>query len=388
MRKYEKSIDNRKLLVGRLSELTGLESRYTFVPRCAYVVGSFTVEKDGTLTVEDGADEQVLSTLISEGMIGAELEIAAPARPAEALEAPAQVAARNTAAVESTEEWEDEDWEEAPETTAEAETTVESVAEEEQEIWRPDTDIFSERLPETSTTPTFVPIASEADAGYEQVEEGSATSLEMPEAAGMTTETPLDASFSFPLSKHTATSLINLICMIHSRGNLISKATKGEFFASKALTDDLLDHPAFVKAKDVADYLKERENLEEELIGLSFDEGKVTFDGFGTAKDAEHLQTFMKLAAAMNRMAITQKRVQAKNVDDSNEKYALRIWLIRLGLNGDEFKADRKRLMANLTGHTAFRSEEEKDRWTAKQAAKRDALRAAKAAAQTEQNAV
>ena len=261
-------------------------------------------------------------------------------------------------------------------------------AEEEQEIWRPDTDIFSERLPETSPTPTFGPIASEADAGYEQEEEESATSLEMPEAADMAMGTTLDASFSFPLSKHTATSLINMICMIHSRGNLISKATKGEFFASKALTDDLLDHPAFVKAKDVADYLKEREDLEEELKGLSFDEGKITFDGFGIAQDAEHLQTFMKLAAAMNRMAITQKRVQAKNVDDSNEKYALRIWLIRLGLNGDEFKADRKRLMANLTGHTAFRSEEEKDRWTAKQAAKRDALRAAKATAQSGQNAV
>ena len=100
MRKFEKNIDNRKLLVGRLSELTRLESRYTFVPRCAYVVGSFTVEKDGTLTVEDGADEQVLSTLISEGMIGAELEIAAPAWPAEALEAPARVTARSTATVD------------------------------------------------------------------------------------------------------------------------------------------------------------------------------------------------------------------------------------------------------------------------------------------------
>ena len=96
----------------------------------------------------------------------------------------------------------------------------------------------------------------------------------------------------------------------------------------------------------------------------------------------------MKLAAAMNKMATTQKRVQAKSVDDSNEKYALRIWLIRLGMNGDEYKEDRKRLMANLTGHTAFRSEEEKERWTAKQTAKRDALRAAKAADQPAQNAV
>ena len=133
---------------------------------------------------------------------------------------------------------------------------------------------------------------------------------------------------------------------------------------------------------------QERENLAADLKGLSFDDEKITFDGFGIVLDPEHLQTFMKLAAAMNKMAITQKRVQAKSVDDSNEKYALRIWLIRLGLNGDEYKEDRKRLMANLTGHTAFRSEEEKERWTAKQAAKRDALRAAKTADHPAQDAV
>ena len=57
-------------------------------------------------------------------------------------------------------------------------------------------------------------------------------------------------------------------------------------------------------------------------------------------------------------------------------------------MNGGDCKEDRKRLMVNLTGHTAFRSEEEKERWTAKQTAKRDALRAAKAADQPAQNAV
>ena len=66
MRKFEKNIEDRKQLVARLKELTGLESRYTFVPRCAYLVGSFTVEKDGSLTVEEGADEQVLDTLIAD----------------------------------------------------------------------------------------------------------------------------------------------------------------------------------------------------------------------------------------------------------------------------------------------------------------------------------
>ena len=73
MRKFEKNIEDRKQLVNRLKELTGQSSRYTFVPRCAYVVGSFTVEKDGSLTMEDGADEQVLNTLIAENMIGSEI---------------------------------------------------------------------------------------------------------------------------------------------------------------------------------------------------------------------------------------------------------------------------------------------------------------------------
>ena len=81
----------------------------------------------------------------------------------------------------------------------------------------------------------------------------------------------------------------------------------------------------------------------------------------------------MKLAAAMNSMAMTQKRVQAKDVDDSNEKYAFRVWLIRLGMNGAEYKEDRKRLMANLSGHSAFRNDAERERWEAKQKAKRDA---------------
>ncbi len=80
-------------------------------------------------------------------------------------------------------------------------------------------------------------------------------------------------------------------------------------------------------------------------------------------------------------MALTQNRVQAKEVNMDNEKYALRIWLIRLGMNGDDCKADRKRLMANLTGHTAFRTEEEKERAKAKALRKRDALRAIKAEA-------
>ena len=170
-------------------------------------------------------------------------------------------------------------------------------------------------------------------------------------------------------------SLTNLICMIHSRGALLSKATGGEFFADKSLADAILDDKTFRSIHELIAYIRVWEETNPELKGIRFADDKLIFDGFGAAQDAETVQTFTKLAAAMNRMAITQKRVQAKDVDDSNEKYALRIWLIRLGLNGADFKADRKRLMTPLSGHTAFRNDEERERWEAKQKAKRDAAR-------------
>ena len=290
MKKYEKAVENRKVLVARLSELTGAEAVYTRVPRCAYEVGGFTVEKDGSLTVGDEADETIIATLTAEGMIGEAIE-------------------------EVTEE------------------TAEDVTEETTE----------ETAPENIETEPL--------------------------------SFPLDAQISFPLAQHTAATLTNLINMIYSRGALLSKATSGEFRVSKSLVDDLADC-CFIRAQDASAFMKDRD--ENDLVGLAFDEEKVTFTGFRAVPDAEHFQTFMKLAAAMNKMAITQKRVQAKKVDDSNEKYAFRIWLLRLGMTGEGYSADRKRLLENLTGHTAFRDEGERERWTARQKEKRGAQKAKK----------
>ena len=373
MKKFEKRIDNRKFLVARLSELTGLNARYTFVPRCAYEIGAFVVEKDGSLTVGDEADERILEILISENMIGEERHVEEHSRTKKAKKASANTPTSVITPILGTEDWEDDDEESNP------------VVEEEQEIWQPDTDIFAE-----TETPTEVAVEGESSArdetsfvalGHEaaqEVTDDSAASLSVRDNYA-----PLEAAISFPLSKHTSTSVINLICMIHSRGYLLSKATGGTFYAEKALVNDLLDHPAFLHAGDVVNYLRSCDAFKR-LKGISFDDEKITLDGFGEVKDAEHLQTYLKLAAAMNKMALTQKRVQAKDVDDANEKYALRIWLIRLGMKGNEYKADRKRLMENLSGHTAFRNEEDKARWTARQTAKRDALKAEKAASAAE----
>lgn len=60
-------------------------------------------------------------------------------------------------------------------------------------------------------------------------------------------------------------------------------------------------------------------------------------------------------------------------MDDSNERYSLRIWLLRLGMEGAEYKRTRSLLMQPLSGNTAFKTEEDADRFKAKMKAKREA---------------
>ena len=311
MKSYEKNIENRKELVSRLEELTGLKAHYTFVPRCAYEIGAFTVEKDGSLTVAEDADESILEILMADGMI----------KTAEAEAETAEVS-------ETAEEPETEEDADATETTEE--TTEEA---EEQDAEEP----------------------AEAENAF-----------------------PIDTSVSFPLSQHSSTSLINLVCTIYSRGAILSKATDGKFHADKELVDALQSAKLYT-AQSVLDFLAEWDG--KPMVGIVFTEDKVAFTGFTGVQDAEHVRTFTRLAAVINKAAITQKRVIAKEVDMTNEKYALRNWLIRLGMDGEEYKADRKILMENLSGHVAFRTKADEEKWKARQQEKRDALRAAKAAA-------
>lgn len=58
----------------------------------------------------------------------------------------------------------------------------------------------------------------------------------------------------------------------------------------------------------------------------------------------------------MCKMAKGQKRVVAKECAADNEKFAMRLFLIRLGFIGDEYKTARRILLRNLTGNSSWRS--------------------------------
>ena len=302
------TVRDRKVLVKRLEELTGLKAAYTYVPRCAYEIGAFTVERDCSLTVGEDADQSIIDTLLAEEMI-----------------VPASTEAEDA----------DEDEAETDEDT-EPEDADEDEAESDED--------------------------TEPDNGF-----------------------PLRTEISLPLGHHTVQTLTNLICMIHSRGTLLSKATGGAFSADQTLVDEIGGHE-FRSIYELIAFIRQWEETNPELQGIRFADDKLIFDGFGEAADADHAQAFMRLATAMNHMALTQKRVQAKDVDDSNEKYAMRIWLVRIGFGGADHKTDRRVLMENLSGHSAFRNDEEKAKWTERQKAKREAAKAAKNADADEQS--
>ena len=54
------------------------------------------------------------------------------------------------------------------------------------------------------------------------------------------------------------------------------------------------------------------------------------------------------------------KRVTASEREVENERYAFRCFLLRLGFIGDEYKSERKTLLKNLNGSSAFRDGQKK----------------------------
>lgn len=355
MLKFKLNVAERKTLAKRMEELTGIHPYYTKAPLYSYDIGSYTIDRNGNLLVEpENADAELLTTLLNEGLI------------------------RGGESIESTDDqMEDtEPTDHLEEDPVTEDTEAEPEVMDEQELEDADTaeDEPAEAEAEEASEPDNT---AEDDATEDEPDAESQETEDQPE------EVPLDLELAFPVSQHNGVTLRNLVNLLYSRGKLIGKATGGHFHVEEGLVEKLRDDSCtfaimnFINA--VSDYEAEHGAA---LEGLKITTEKVTFTGFPTAPDHEHLTAFAQLAVLMNQQAISQKRIQAKDVNDENEKYALRTWLLRLGMNGPDFKETRKILMENLSGHAAFRTDEEAQKFLAREKAKRDALKAAKQAAQ------
>lgn len=98
-----------------------------------------------------------------------------------------------------------------------------------------------------------------------------------------------------------------------------------------------------------------------EDIRIEIDEEKVSFPWFLELPDADTSRAYQNFIAALCKMSKEQKRINATEKPVDNEKYAFRCFLLRLGFIGAEYKADRKILLKNLDGSSAFKSGAKKE---------------------------
>lgn len=62
---YNFTGEERKKLVKAISEITGSPAEYQYMPTCSYIIGNYTVTKDGTLIIGDDTDEKEISNLLA-----------------------------------------------------------------------------------------------------------------------------------------------------------------------------------------------------------------------------------------------------------------------------------------------------------------------------------
>lgn len=164
---------------------------------------------------------------------------------------------------------------------------------------------------------------------------------------------------TLPLAGHTGQTLTNLTFMMASKATLINKSIRcmGAFQINERFIEALVEKAPATTEEFMQ--LAEGVNANDINSGLEFTPEGISFIGFPTSENPDVVKAYMDLASLMNKQAISQKRVKFEAPVTDNEKYAFRVWLIRLGMNGADYKATRKILLDNLSGNCAFRTEDQ-----------------------------
>lgn len=113
--------------------------------------------------------------------------------------------------------------------------------------------------------------------------------------------------------------------------------------------------------------LESKEELIKKALGVEklpveITDEKVSFPWFSFPISPEEIKAYSHFIYSLAKLLKEQKRVTAKAKEIENEKYAFRCFLLRLGFIGDEYKAERKILLSKLTGSSAFKSGEAKQK--------------------------
>ena len=158
-----------------------------------------------------------------------------------------------------------------------------------------------------------------------------------------------------PIDGMDGAQLRNLVFMLHAQQYLLNRAAGHEnIHVPDRLVEDLKEEPGTDQPSFFAIY----QNYRKEGRGFWIAADTVTFCIAATGNAVKN-RALIELAAFMVSTAKKAKRVQADTRKPENEKYYLRMWLLRIGMGTKASHESRMALLKGLKGWSAFRTEEE-----------------------------
>ena len=184
-------------------------------------------------------------------------------------------------------------------------------------------------------------------------------------------------------SNHNRQSLKNLIGIMYSKEDLLFKALQvNEGRASawcQKVREPMLREARTLSAEETPDLTRLEdiwyEGFEDEdqsrrdhynksryyALNLHsvFYRGTVEWRCFNSTLDPAKAAAYVHLCLAMSAQAIAQRSTVMQKTHSDNELFTFRVWLVRLGLNGSEFKETRDILLSHLDGDRAWRHDKD-----------------------------
>lgn len=175
------------------------------------------------------------------------------------------------------------------------------------------------------------------------------------EALPQTETEPDTMEIKVPLDGMDGAQLRNLVFMLHAQQYLLNRAAGHENIqVPDRLIEDLKEEPV----TDRTSFFVVYQNYSKEGKGFLITAETVTFYLVATGNAMKN-RALIELAAFMVSAAKKAKRVQSATRKPENEKYYLRMWLLRIGMGTKASHESRMALLKGMNGWSAFRTEEE-----------------------------
>jgi hypothetical protein len=99
-----------------------------------------------------------------------------------------------------------------------------------------------------------------------------------------------------------------------------------------------------------------KKSLGIEDLSIDVKDDRIAFPWFKETPEPDEVKAYTDFISLLCRLSKEQKRTSSRVHEVTNEKYAFRCFLLRLGFIGPGYKLDRKILLKNLSGNSAFRN--------------------------------